>query len=581
MSAAVRQGVRDTPTTGASPAPRWPGLSARLAALSSFAVLVAGVVGVVSGLLPAEHRRLAHLVDLLGLPVASGAAAGSVVLGTVLVLLAGGLRRRQRRAWAMAVPALAGGLVLHLLKGLDVEEATICLAGLAVLLLARDEFVADPDPDERLHPGRLLAVLTVGSLAIGLALLWANDESLIHPAGFAARLLTVLLGFVGLPGPVGFQDDRATELVRATLLGLGVTTLLLPLLMALRTSRGAVGLTAEDQQAVRRLLTARPDADSLGYFALRADKHLVLSPSGKAAVAYRVESGVALASADPLGDPEAWPGAITCFLALADSHGWTPAVLACSERAGNAWSRAGLLALEMGDEAIIDVASFSLDGRAMRGVRQAVHRTARAGYAVRVARGGELTAREWEEIRTAAAAWRDGPVERGFSMALGRLGAPGDEDCVVVTARRDGRLAAVLHFVPWGHDGLSLDLMRRAGGVDNGLNELLIVAAFDAATGLGVRRVSLNFAVFRSALEQGARLGAGPVVRAWRGLLLFASRFWQIDSLYRFNNKFGPVWEPRYLCYRRSADLPRVLLAALQAESFLPSMPRLARLPRR
>ena len=165
-------------------------------------------------------------------------------------------------------------------------------------------------------------------------------------------------------------------------------------------------------------------------------------------------------------------------------------------------------------------------------------------------------------------------------MALGRIGGVGDEHCVLATASRDGEVQALLHFVPWGADGLSLDVMRRARGSDNGVNELLITRAVMAAPALGVRRVSLNFAVFRRAIEQGGRLGAGPVLRRWRGLLLLASRFWQIDSLYRFNDKFGPSWHPRYVCYRRSADLPRVVLAALQAEAFLPR-PRLSRLVRR
>jgi lysyl-tRNA synthetase class 2 len=105
----------------------------------------------------------------------------------------------------------------------------------------------------------------------------------------------------------------------------------------------------------------------------------------------------------------------------------------------------------------------------------------------------------------------------------------------------------------------------------------MIVAAIRSAPEFGVTRLSLNFSVFRSALERGGRLGAGPVLRVWRGLLLWASRWFQIESLYRFNAKFRPEWEPRYICYPAARDVPRIAIAALEAEAFIvmPSMPRL------
>jgi lysyl-tRNA synthetase class 2 len=154
-------------------------------------------------------------------------------------------------------------------------------------------------------------------------------------------------------------------------------------------------------------------------------------------------------------------------------------------------------------------------------------------------------------------------------MALGRLGAVGDDDCVVVTAKENGVLRAVLNFVPWGTDGLSLDLMRRDRTAQPGLNDFLIVEAIKAAPCLGIKRISLNFAMFRAALERGERIGAGPVLRAWRSLLLFASRWFQIESLYKFNAKFCPVWEPRFFVYPGTRDTPRIAIAALEAEAFL------------
>jgi lysyl-tRNA synthetase class 2 len=176
---------------------------------------------------------------------------------------------------------------------------------------------------------------------------------------------------------------------------------------------------------------------------------------------------------------------------------------------------------------------------------------------------------EIDTIVRVADSWRGSHTERGFSMALGRVGAPGDEECVIATAMCDGTLRAVLHFVPWGSDGLSLDLMRRDRGSQPGLNDFLIVEAIKAAPSLGVKRISLNFAVFRAALERGERIGAGPVLRAWRSVLLFMSKWFQIESLYKFNAKFCPVWQPRFFVFPSTKDTPRIALAALEAEAFL------------
>jgi lysyl-tRNA synthetase class 2 len=236
-------------------------------------------------------------------------------------------------------------------------------------------------------------------------------------------------------------------------------------------------------------------------------------------------------------------------------------------------------ALEIGDEAVVETAGFTLEGRAMRNVRQMANRTERAGYTCRVSRVADLTDQEKERVKQAADAWRGTQTERGYSMALGRFGDPADAECLVATAHKDGQLRAVLHFVPWGPHGISLDLMRRDRGAEPGLNELLIVKTLQAAPSLGIAQVSLNFAMFRSVLARGERLGAGPVLRAWRAVLIFLSQWFQIESLYRFNAKFRPIWEPRFVVYPNARDLPRISVSALQAEAFITlGRPRVLRL---
>ncbi len=549
--------------------PRSDAVSRRVATAVAGLTWALGALTVASALLPAQRDRLRVLAPVIPVPASATATAAAASLGVLLLYLAGGLRRRKRRAWRIAVVVVVVVAASHMAKGLDVEEAAISLGVLGLLVAARREFYAEGDPTTRWLGVRRFAQLLVLDVTLGMLLLQAYDQRVLGHPSFGDRLRHVLLGLVGISGPLRFRSDRAEDVVIATLLGFGLLTALVTAYFVLRPAEPPGRLGPVDEGRLRELLARHGRRDSLGYFALRRDKSVVWSPTGKAAICYRVVHGVLLASGDPIGDPEAWPGAVGEMLELARRHAWVPAVVGCSELGATVYGRHGLHAYELGDEAVVSVPQFTLEGRAMRCVRQAVARVERAGYAARVRRVGELGPNELTELVAAARAWRGGGVERGFSMALSRLGDPADADCVVVTAHRDGALRGLLHFVPWGPDGLSLDLMRRDRSAENGLNELLIVAMIAAAPDLGVTRLSLNFAAFRAALARGERIGAGPVSRLWRMVLVFASRWWQIETLYRFNAKFCPDWTPRYLSFPATRDLPRIALAGLEAEAFL------------
>jgi lysyl-tRNA synthetase class 2 len=439
---------------------------------------------------------------------------------------------------------------------------------LAGLLYFHREFYAIGDPRTRWSVLNVFVVLIVADVAIGLGYLSVGP--LDGNYSFFQRLQDVIYELVGVYGPVQWASDARSDLYHLLTSALGLFTLVVTIYLLLRSAQPSSRLTQTDRERIKELLDRHGDRDSLGYFALRDDKSVIWSPSGKAGVCYRVVSGVMLASGDPLGDPEAWPGAIAEFLADAARHAWRPAVMGCSELGAEVWCREGdLSALELGDEAVVNVADFSLSGRSMRNVRQMVNRVAKSGYKAEARRVGDIPRQELDRIIRAADHWRGSHTERGFSMALGRLGGRGDGDCVLVTAEENGVLRAVLQFVPWGHDGLSLDIMRRDRNAQAGLNDFLIVESIKAAPELGIKRLSLNFAMFRAALERGEKIGAGPVLKAWRNLLVFLSRWFQIESLYKFNAKFSPIWEPRFFVYPGGRDAPRIAFAALEAEAFL------------
>ncbi|MFE0514296.1 bifunctional lysylphosphatidylglycerol synthetase/lysine--tRNA ligase LysX [Streptomyces sp. NPDC058964] len=520
-------------------------------------------------------RPLVRFLDLLIVPVSANLA-----YAVFLFLLAAATGARKNVAWWLVVVYL-GLLVLGGILGVAMGQYTqslpslvVCGLALVLLVVARKEFYA---ASRRGAVWRALAVLLVG-LAVAILAGWGlvalfpgTLPQSQHLAWAADRVCGGLVSdrsFDGRPPrPVTF------------LLGLfGALALLNAAATLFRSQRLEAALHGDEEARIRALLEAHGEDDSLGYFATRRDKAVVFSPTGKAAVTYRVEAGVCLASGDPVGDPEAWPHAIAAWLDVARRHAWAPAVMGASESGATAYARAGLGALQLGDEAIVHVPGFDLDGRDMRVTRQAVHRVRRTGATSRIRRHDALTESEMEEVVDKADAWRDTETERGFSMALDRLGDPADGDCLLVEASGDdGRLLALLSFVPWGRDGVSLDLMRRDRSAPNGVMEFMVAELCAAAPKLGVRRISLNFAAFRSVFEEGARIGAGPVLRLWRRLLLFFSRWWQLEALYRSNAKYHPEWYPRFICYGDTAALARIGLASGIAEGFV-SVPSLRKL---
>ncbi|GGK88247.1 hypothetical protein GCM10007964_33580 [Sphaerisporangium melleum] len=572
------------------------GLRAVVPRVMSVGIAVAAVYSAVIALIaPVRHllKPVTGLIEMAVFPVEPNLGY-AVFLG----ILAGALARHKRAAYWVLVAFFAllvlGNLAIVLSSSLMpdlVEEYAlmgqvvaaevnlVVSAGvLGVLAAAQGQFFAPMRRASFRKALLTLASLLAVSFGVGYALVSLFPGTLKRGDHAAWVLERALGGVVTLDF---YRNGHPPFWVNSVIGLLSAVAALAAVTVLFRSQRARAELPPDSEKRVRELLAAYGSRDSLGYFATRRDRAVIFSPSGKAAVSYRVVAGVCLAGGDPIGDVEAWGPAIKAWMDEARRYGWAPAAIGPSETAALAYARAGLRVLELGDEAVIEVAEFGLAGREMRGVRQAVNRVTRAGFTLRVRRHAELSPEEVRQITDRAAAWRDTETERGFSMALSRLGDPDDGDCVLVEATdAAGEPAAMLSFVPWGDDGLSLDLMRRDRHADNGLMEFMVAGLVAEATALGVKRVSLNFAMFRSVFEGGARLGAGPVLRLWRCTLVFFSRWWQLESLYRANAKYRPRWVPRFLAYDDTRTLPKVGLASAIAEGFL-TVPSLLTLLRR
>jgi lysyl-tRNA synthetase class 2 len=422
--------------------------------------------------------------------------------------------------------------VAHLAKGLDVEEATVSLALLAALLRQRRRFDVPGEPGTwRPLVGVGLVAGAVGAVALG----------------------------VELRG--GSVPDRVADVLEALGLVLGFYALHL----WLRPLSHAVAQTVGERRLARELVDAY-GRDSLSFFALRRDKSFFFSPSRRAFLAYRVVAGTALVSGDPVGDNAEFDALLDEFRRVARSRGWRLAVLGASKESLPRYRQLGLRAISLGEEAVVRPGEFSLEGRAIRKVRQSVARLRRAGYAFAVVSAGDVDDELRRELDAVSDEWLGDRPERGFSMAMDDLYAPGT--ILALATSPHGAVGGFLHLAPAPAGGSwSLSTMRRRAATPNGLTEFLVVETVAWARARGVGELSLNFCALTDFVAPDRALPLqGRLVRR---ALIAADRVFQLERLHSFSRKFHPDWRPRYLCVEKLADLPLVGLAYLHVEQLL------------
>lgn len=510
--------------------------------IASYGVAGLGVLGLLSAASRPMRGRLTDLLQIVPFVVPRTAAVTLVFASFALLLTARGLRRGHRLAWLAATSLLVISVALHVVKGIDIEEAVLATAGAVWLGTHRDAFPVSPSKAAahrslRLGVGGALltAVVAIGlSATVGRV---GRPDVESSPRSIAERFGADEVFPLRLGGHFG------TAVLIA--LGLGLVGSTLWVLLSPRLFSPLTGLAHHRERERARALVARYGGGSLDYFALRDDKQWFFT--GNAVVAYTVRAGVCLVSPDPIGPTEERALTWAAFTTHAEESGWSVAVLGAAAGWLSIYERSGLRAVYLGDEAVVDCADFTLEGGAMKSLRQAANRVRRAGYTVTFHDPASLEVDLTRQLLELSVISRRGQTERGFSMTLSRLFDPEDTGLLLSVARNaEGVPEAFVQWVPARDlDGWSLDVTRRNTDADlpNGIMDFLVIETINHIAEQGGGGLDLNFAVLRT-LVSGERSGwlarmvrAGPARTSARA---------EIESLWRFNAKYQPRWVPRY-----------------------------------
>ena len=535
------------------------GLTRRLPAFAAVAAALVGAINIASALTPNIRWRGHLLLEFEPVEAMRLFHALSLPAGAALLLVAPYLAKRRSRALQTAVVLMLALGAFDLLKGLDFEETIITWTAALVLLAGRNAF---PVRHDRITlRSAIWRVPLVGLLGVGLAALatWATQG---HPAwGTVVTETGDLLRWQ--PGPIHYHHH-----IPVGVHTLELATLLLIAYLIFRPLTASRTLPSRAVRQVAAELVRAHGADTLAFFKLRADERYLFGEDGRAFVGYTIENGVLLLSGDPVGPSDALRPLLRQVHEFTEARGLKLGALGASAGICPLYEELGLKTIYLGDEAVVELGRFSLEGRPIRKVRQSVTRLDKAGFTAELCELRTLDEAILEEVEAVLERGRQGAPERGFSMAMDSLQGEHDDDTLVVLARDgEGAIRGVLHFVPcYGRPAVSLSFMRRDPSTPNGLTEFLVVRAIELLRERGLQELSLNFAAFAKWMHSPEK----RLERVLGKLIALGNPFFQIESLYRFNAKFFPRWEPRYLVYEGALGLPRAGIAALWAEGQLP-----------
>lgn len=531
------------------------------------AALLTGLVGIVnllSAVTPSLPDRVKWLTHFLPFEVQVGAHFFAAITGFALLTLAANLLRRKRVAWVLTVGLLVASILSNLLKGLDYEESLLSGFLLIQLLLLHKVYTAQSDRPSIAQGIRVLLGALLFTLAYGTLGFYILDRQYTVNFDFQDALIQTLAMFftadnAGLKATTRFGQFFAdsVELV-------GAVTLLYAFFMLLRPVLMHDLATAEERQRARAIVEEY-GRSSLARFTLLSDKAYYFSPSGRSVIAYVAKGRGAIALGDPIGPSSELREAIVGFQAFCERNDWYPAFYQTQPDNLELYRSLEFEAIQIGEEGIIDLSTFTLQGKAYKNQRASVNRLTKLGYRVTFYEP-PISQKVIHELKEISDQWLQSKHGSEKHFSVGWFDVAYLRECTIAAVQTPkGQISAFANLVPGCQDSeVTVDLMRKRNQVENGTMEFLFISMFQHFQKQGYASFSLGLSALAGV---GATQNSFPLEKGVHYLYEHLNQFYNFKGLHLFKEHFRPHWEPRYLVYPKLSALPEVTVALVRADS--------------
>lgn len=522
---------------------------------------VMGAINVLSAIMPSMHSRLRLLEQYSPFSVTAGGHLTSALAGFALLLLSISLWRRKQVGWLLALIMLVISIFAHLLKGLDYEEATLAVLLAGLLIYLRDYFHARSDSPSVRQGLLVLFAALIFTLVYGVIGFYLLDRHFQTDFGLGASIRQTVVMFTqfydpGLQPITGFGRYFADSIY-----AVGVATFGYAFVMLLRPVLSRRLASDEERSRAWEIVHAH-GRTALARYAMLQDKKFFFCDTDTL-ISYVVENRVALVLGDPIGQPDAIPATVSAFKSYCATNDWIPAFYQVTSEHLNEYQSAGFESLLLGQEAIVDVSKFTLEGSENKTLRNGYNKLVRNGYHYDVVQP-PFSLRMLRELNTISDEWLSSRGASEMKFSLGWFDEAYLNTCPILLVRdREGFIEAFANVVTeFQNNGVAVDLMRHRARIESGLMDFLFVSLLLWAKEHKYSTFNLGLSALSGV---GEHSDAPAIERALHYIYKNVNRFYNFRGLHSFKEKFHPAWSPRYLIYPNPASLPAVSVALFRA----------------
>jgi phosphatidylglycerol lysyltransferase len=552
--------LRRIKTFEPTPGPEWEEGSVQVVALL---IGWLGLVNVLMSVAPSAHDQLVILGRVSPFFVPYEYQITEVLTGVALIVAANGLWRRKRMIWILLIISIIVLAVGYLLLW-QRPDLTVLSLGLALWLFAlRSKFTISSDGPSIRRGLRVLIAGLVVALVIGVGGFYLLGQRYDQAYSVRASINQTLVMFTQ------FYDPGLQPLIGVgTILGgaiyvFGAISFGFMLAMAMRPVQIWKPASWEERTRARKIVEAY-GCTSLAYLTLFEDKAYYFSTGGSL-IAYTVQGRVALTLGDPIGPNEDFLATVTGFRVFCFQNDWIPAFCMTLPNHAKEFRQLDFDNMCLGNEAVIDLNEFKLEGNANKNFRKRFNRLGREGFKV-VIHDPPLPAGLIDKLRAVSDEWLTmtrGSEKRFFLGSFDTEYISSGSVAVVYTP--DGEVTAFTNIVPeFQKKEITIDLMRRKTETESGTMDFLFVYLYLWAKENGFDTFNMGLCAL-SSLCEGDSL---PIVhRALQWFYEHGSWIYHFKGIYEFKDKFHPDWTPQYLTYPSMLHLPEIWMAMVLANA--------------